>query len=84
MGSLKSKEVLRVCEHLGKAHNLENSLGSRNPQKYHWNMDILDIRTDGPEVYGKDIRAWANDVLNIIGEQHIDPSKNGPQPIKIP
>lgn len=81
-GAIEPREVLEVCEHLEREHHTENSYGNRNPQKYHWNMDILDIRTDGPEVYGKDIRAWANDVLTIIGERHDKPSKNGSQPIK--
>lgn len=83
-GSITPNEVLKEYENLEKAHNIENRFGSRNPQKYRWNMDILDIRTKGPELYGKDIRAWANDVLTIIETQHGEPSKNGSQPIKIP
>ncbi|BAI62953.1 conserved hypothetical protein [Methanocella paludicola SANAE] len=33
------------------------------PQKVSWSMTVMDVRTDGPETYAEDVRAWARAIL---------------------
>lgn len=39
------------------------------PEQAEWSMTVMDVRTDGPEVYVEDVMAWAKAVINDIRAQ---------------
>jgi len=36
------------------------------PERTRWSMTVADVRTDSPEVYTGDIKAWAKSILDDI------------------
>ncbi len=39
---------------------------AKSPGRTRWSMTVTDIRTDSPEAYVKDIKAWAKSILKDL------------------
>jgi|GEM_PF-1778268 len=48
----------------GNVKVLRQTTQTETPRKTRWSTTVMDIRTDEPEIYIEDVKAWAKSILN--------------------
>lgn len=69
--SITPQKFINDFKTINKNQNIQINTKNRNIDKFKWDIDIMDVKTNNAEEYCEDIKLWAKDVLQVIESKRI-------------